>query len=69
MTVLENKFFTSRTGYAEDCLSLSDGLGLLLASIHHHLQCAIFAKSNQAWKGKAGYFLLLTQAYVLKQSY
>lgn len=64
MTALENKFCTCRTSYPEGCLYLSDGLGLLLASIHHHLQCAIFAKANQAWKGKAGYFLLFTQAFM-----
>lgn len=69
MTVLKNKFCTYRTSYPEGFLYLSDGLGLLLVSIHHHLRCAIFAKANQAWKGKAGYFLLFTQAYVLKQSY
>lgn len=68
MAVLENKFCTYGTSYPEGCLYLSEGLGLLIASIHHHLQCAIFAKANQAWEGKAHYFLF-TQAYVLKQSY
>lgn len=48
MTLLENNFCTYRTSYPENCLYLSDGLGLLLASIHHLLQCAIFAKANQA---------------------